>query len=911
MASPEQLAEVLRVLYAANDYQDRAGMQQAIDYLAQTSGDPNVNNCLSLIAANKEQAAEPRIWSAYRLKENIRRSFDNGVKPAVEVIKPRLAECLSDPNPTLQRAVVACVTEVAKVCTSTSFAPPPPLHSPSPTPTQARSWPTLVMQFWPMLQHSQDANFRRGVLTVIKDVCEDCGDALEEKQGAECQADLLIPELLKIIISKHDPTEMLLCLQSCGNLLQYESRDPNTPIYRKFEVLLPQLLQALQLCVELSRTAGQMGQELLGHALTCYKQTLYYYDQLKAANQVQGMLSLLSQCSIQTHGEVALRACEFWFELPNHPAALDDVRQFGILPQLCELLLNHMVMSEMEIATVEEEEQAEQVKPVVAAKKGDDDDSPVEQWTLRTCTAATLDLLATQEQAALVSPPGKEAGWLLLNQIVPRLQSPDWKQRESAVLALGCIAEGCFQAVEPHLAQAIPILLSWVEAAETEYLLKSISFWTLGRYVRFISEHKPLFERFLQSLLAGMTHARRNVQQSAVAAVAVLLQHESETQGLIHSDSQYLTHILEKVKYCLEPGKFTLRNQVILFQVVSQLVTLYTDEASSALGQECIFRPLIQQHLLNLPHTEQIVLPALLSHLSPCIYAMQERFFPYVDITFNKCLTIVGKYFEAQSIWAQTKTGPEPDLGTAHLHAIDVVKALVSVAAEKSPDQARSLLMNSKYPGTDYTFVTFTLLPITQSQLDVDEYTSCQVLDFLGDNLGVFPDLFVQPCLQNIQTILNFMDEDTYLAKDAAWFCGEMVTTLHGKLPPDQLNQLITMLATKMVPILVQVWMRVSPHTRCHTIPLQKTKWDEELLQHFALTIGKFGRADPTVLAPQLGNFFVSLVTRLGDVCDDSPFIPFLSRRFPFPTTAAHLHSTRRSTTAAKIRPRRSSVSWT
>jgi hypothetical protein len=82
----------------------------------------------------------------------------------------------------------------------------------------------------------------------------------------------------------------------------------------------------------------------------------------------------------------------------------------------------------------------------------DDDDDEINQWNVRKCAASTIDVLAAVY--------GDDLLLSLLPLINTQLFSQDWKRRELGILALGAIAEGCPNGMEPHLPTIIPLLLN-------------------------------------------------------------------------------------------------------------------------------------------------------------------------------------------------------------------------------------------------------------------------------------------------------------------------------------------------------------------------------------------------------------------------------------------------------------------
>jgi len=178
--------------------------------------------------------------------------------------------------------------------------------------------------------------------------------------------------------------------------------------------------------------------------------------------------------------DVALEACEFWLTFAEDP----DLAGFlhPLLPRVAPMLLDCMVYSEDDLLWLdgddddanvpdkdtdikprhyggkshnyEREKDANGVDPSSQKKVGaygeeqidyeddsdddmDDDDFADEmstEWNLRKCAAAALDVLAVRFGHELLN--------VMLESLKTKLWNTDWIQRESAVLALGAIAEG-------------------------------------------------------------------------------------------------------------------------------------------------------------------------------------------------------------------------------------------------------------------------------------------------------------------------------------------------------------------------------------------------------------------------------------------------------------------------------------
>ena len=88
---------------------------------------------------------------------------------------------------------------------------------------------------------------------------------------------------------------------------------------------------------------------------------------------------------------------------------------------------------------------------------------PVDTW-------ATLVRCATQ--------PTQRAQQLIVCK--SETQDVDWRARESAILALGAISEGCHRGLTPYLGELVTMLAPQLNDARP--LVRSITCWALSRY---------------------------------------------------------------------------------------------------------------------------------------------------------------------------------------------------------------------------------------------------------------------------------------------------------------------------------------------------------------------------------------------------------------------------------------------
>lgn len=190
---------------------------------------------------------------------------------------------------------------------------------------------------------------------------------------------------------------------------------------------------------------------------------------------------------------VALEAAAFWQAIAERGASMEEQRaaRDAIAPYLSQLvptLLTGMVYDEddasMEFADDDDAhipDKEEDIAPSVS-KRGqveDDEDEEDEDnggsedtWNLRKGSAAALDLMSYVFQNDMLQ--------VLLPLIEQLLQSPDWQLRESAILAIGAVADNCGALVEPHLGTLMPFLLTTID--DPKPLIRSISCWAVSKY---------------------------------------------------------------------------------------------------------------------------------------------------------------------------------------------------------------------------------------------------------------------------------------------------------------------------------------------------------------------------------------------------------------------------------------------
>lgn len=220
----------------------------------------------------------------------------------------------------------------------------------------------------------------------------------------------------------------------------------------------------------------------------------------KLLPELNGVVDYILHCTQDDDKELALEACEFWLTFAEDPELLSHLQPY--LSRVAPVLLSCTVYDTDELFALggmdDDDDDAnvpdrpEDIKPQFYGNRAhapetaasdpkapkasapaaaatdnpqdgneegdeeeeDDDDDEDEddysEWTLRKCAAAALDVMATAYEAELMN--------ILLPHLKEKLWSSDWLQRESGVLTLGAMAEGCMT----HLSQHLPVLIPYL-----------------------------------------------------------------------------------------------------------------------------------------------------------------------------------------------------------------------------------------------------------------------------------------------------------------------------------------------------------------------------------------------------------------------------------------------------------------
>ncbi|NXM88217.1 TNPO1 protein, partial [Oenanthe oenanthe] len=454
---------------------------------------------------------------------------------------------------------------------------------------------------------------------------------------------------------------------------------------------------------------------------------------------------------------VALEACEFWLTLAEQPICKDVLCRH--LAKLIPVLVNGMKYSEIDIillkGDVEEDEaipdSEQDIRPrfhrsrtVAQPHEEDriedddddddddndlDDDDTISDWNLRKCSAAALDVLANVFRDEL------------LPHILPLLKEllfhPEWVVKESGILVLGAIAEGCMQGMIPYLPELIPHLIQCL--SNKKALVRSITCWTLSRYAHWVVSQPPdtYLKPLMTELLKRILDSNKRVQEAACRLKPSLEEKICFTKVLMCLSKKVLSSNIQLLLY--------ISTMLMHFHLKQEYIQM-------------LMPPLIQKW--NMLKDEDKDLFPLLECLSSVATALQSGFLPYCEPVYQRCVNLVQKTLaQAMLHNAQPDQYEAPDKDFM-IVALDLLSGL----AEGLGGNIEQLVARSNILTLMYQCMQDKMPEVRQSSFAL-----------LGD-LTKACFQHVKPCIADFMPILgtNLNPEFISVCNNATWAIGEI-----------------------------------------------------------------------------------------------------------------------------------------
>lgn len=265
----------------------------------------------------------------------------------------------------------------------------------------------------------------------------------------------------------------------------------------------------------------------------------------KLADNFNGIVQFMLHIIGTVHEEkVAIEACEFLHAFATNNNIPEHLVQ-PFVPDIVPVLLAKMVYNEDTILLLEssndedanEDDKDEDIKPIAPRivkkndktdsqgnnvadddEEDDDDDGDDDvdtQWTLRKCSASTLDVLTNILPHAVLE--------IAFPYLKEHLTSDKWYIREATVLALGAMADGGMNYFNNELPILIPFL---VEQLKDHWApVRKITCWTLSRFSPWIIKDNVQFlVPVMEPIIVTLMDRKKDVQEAAISSIATFIE---------------------------------------------------------------------------------------------------------------------------------------------------------------------------------------------------------------------------------------------------------------------------------------------------------------------------------------------------------------------------------------------------
>ncbi|KAJ1530932.1 hypothetical protein ONE63_005770 [Megalurothrips usitatus] len=798
----EGLQQILQLLKESQS-PDTATQRAVQKKLEELNEFPDFNNYLIFVLTKLKTEDEPtRSLSGLILKNNVKAHFHKFLPEVSEFIKQECLNAVGDPSPLIRATVGILITTIASK-------------------GELTSWPELLPALVILLD-SVDYNACEGSFGALQKICEDSAELLDS-DALNRPLNILIPKFLEFF--RHSSPKIRSHAIACVNQF----------IISRTQALMTHIDPFLENLFHLASDDDPDVRKNVCRALVMLLE-------VRMDRLIPHMHNIIEYMLMRTQDQdeaVALEACEFWLSLAEQHICKEALSQY--LTRLVPVLVRGMKYSEIDIillkGDVEEDEmipdREEDIRPrfhksrththkhTENGEEGDDDDddgldddSSLSDWNLRKCSAAALDCLANV------------FGEDLLPVLVPILKETlfhnEWDVKESGILALGAIAEGCMQGMIPHLGELIPYLINCL--ADKKALVRAITCWTLSRYSHWVvtQNHDMYFKPLMNELLKRILDANKRVQEAACSAFATL--EEEACTELV----PYLGFILETLVFAF--SKYQHKNLLILYDAIGTLA----DSVGHHLNKEeyinLLMPPLIEKW--NVLKDEDKDLFPLLECLSSVATALQSGFLPYCEPVYRRCVCLVEQTLNQHIANTQSPEQFEAPDKDFMIVALDLLSGL----AEGLNGQIEKLVVDSNIMHLLYQCMQDPMPEVRQSSFAL-----------LGD-LTKACFQHVHPCIPEFLPILgqNLNPEFISVCNNATWAIGEISVKLGQDMRPYVqlvVNQLIVIINRGNTP--------------------------KTLLENTAITIGRLGYVCPHDVAPMLQHFVRQWCSSLRNIRDN------------------------------------------
>ncbi|KAF8063844.1 TRN1 [Scenedesmus sp. PABB004] len=669
----------LHLCQLLSDYQKPGANQgQILQQLEQAKHVPDFSNYLSFIFSKGDALPlEVRQSAGLLLKNNLKAQYAGLSEDFRNYIKGDLLHVLSHPERVLRHTAGSITTTIVGAL-------------------GLAGWPELVLWLSASLTPAADAAALDGALDSLSKVVEDHPHEMDAQLvGASwgptpvAASGLLVPPLL-VLLGSPAAEVRRRALAVLNDLFGQMPTGMVTALGQYTEAVFK---------LASDESAGVRREVCIAfcHLIATHPELL--------ADQLPQLIEYMLAGNQDADEGVALEAAEFWLAYCESDLGMELL--VPALGRLIPVLMTNMVFDEYdeEVAAAEEAEAHQgapdadkDIRPTHAKGRGgrtqdtglgedgddadggsggDDDDEELRVWNLRKCSAAALDMLSNSLGDEHVLP-------LLLPIVEARLADPDWRVRESAILALGAVSEGCHLGLAPYLSGMVKMLVPVLQ--DPRPMVRIITCWSLSRYVQWVllppgsepprdggpaavaPENEALFEQVLAGLLGRVRDCNTRVQEAACSGLAELLEHAgAATHGLVLLPR--LQPLVETLAAAL--GSCGRRNLRTILDAVGTACDVLGGRVLSAhpAAARALVVPLLNRwQALGFREREAIPVMEALAHVAPVLGPGFETYAPAV---FEQAAGLLGAQAAARA--SADGAGYDAEL---HMAALDLLAGL-------------------------------------------------------------------------------------------------------------------------------------------------------------------------------------------------------------------------------------------
>jgi len=798
--NPNDLRTILELLHSSQSA-DNEVQRQVQERLQQLNQYPDFHYYLAIILSASlpefgQQSDSTRSLAGLILKNNIRQYF---LSLPTQVMQERLAfiraeviKTISDSSSLIRATGSIVITTIASRIGLTT-------------------WPELFPALHQMLSTGREDCVEGTFSTFVK-LCEDCQDQLDSEE-------------MEAVLNQLIQTFLRYCGYNNARIRANSVNCINQFIHSRSGIVTRHINDFLRALFKLAEDESPEVRRYVCRGLVMIQE--FNIEQLEPS--MNDLVRYMLKQTQDQDEKVALEACEFWMALAEQQ---DCVRILGpFLKDLIPVLINGMKYSENDIMALKGDEDDEHVpdsdqdiRPRHAKSKmhgggdmgdeSDDDDDPMSDWNIRKCSAAALDQLSNVFRDEILP--------FVLPKLEEILFHKDWVSRESGILVLGAISDGCSHGMAEHLPKIVPFLIQ--SLADKKALVRSITCWTLSRYSSWIVQQsmlshdtylKPLINELLQRIL---DHNKR-VQEAACSAFATL--EEEACSELV----PYLGFILQTLVYAF--SKYQKKNLLILYDAIGTLADSVGSHLNKPEYIEQLMPPLYAKWN-DLRDDDRDLFP-LLECLSSVATALGLGFQPYAQPVFERCIKLVDQTLRNEAGYE------EYELDASNKDFAIVALDLLSGLAEGLGKIIEPFVENSNL-----------LQLMAQCMNDPLPEVRQSAFALLGDLTKACFKL-VQPHVDQLIPILalNLNPEFISVCNNACWAIGEIAIVIGPSMKR---------FIPAVLPPLIEISRRSQPKT---------------LLENTGITLGRLGLHCAREVAPELGQFIRSWCTSLRNIRDN------------------------------------------